>query len=264
MTDSLDEQTRPARWSRFWRRVMTIWSRFLGFLRGPAPAPQLRVRLLERRSITPITVPARGFAFNFQVHGVFVWESDDMARIEELREMVDHFLPYAHHHLKVAATGPARQVEPHRGEEFEALLRRTLDEFVQWTYLRRGLRVTCRPEIRVQLDERVRQHIRPYWEQLITLDYERDLADRRARHTDGISKQWSVILDQLLSGPAPDGAASMTDEQLAHVVKGLLAERAAADQLLADGLAGLDPQNEYEREGYFDLLSERRSRRAAG
>ena len=47
----------------------------------------------------------------------------------------------------------------------------------------------------------------------------------------------------------------MTDEQLAAVVKDLLAERAE------DQSAGVGAQGEYEREGYFDLLEERRQQR---
>jgi hypothetical protein len=122
------------------------------------------------------------------------------------------------------------------------------------SYERDGSKVNCRAHVRIRLDERVQQQVRPYWEKLIELDYARDVAARRARHAAGMSTQWAAILDRLLAGPVPDGAARMTDEQLAAVVKDLLAERAANES------ADLATSGEYEREGYFDLLEERRQR----
>ncbi|BCY13199.1 hypothetical protein [Actinoplanes sp. L3-i22] len=268
MTDqSSKPPDRPGWWHRLASAIAALWRRWIAALRGPDPAPYVPPtpppppgRLVTRRTITPLTVPARGFAFHFQIHGVFIWRSDGLDR-DALDSLVERFLPYAHHHLKDEAIGLAREVEPHRGGDFERRLRNRLDQLGEWKYEKGGQHVTCRPQIRIQLDERVRQHIRPYWEQLITLDYERDLAARRARHADGVSSQWAAILKRLLDGPVPDGAARMTNDQLAAVVRDLLAERGAeAPDPLTEAFRNLDPDEEYAREGYFELFGARSPR----
>ena len=247
MTQPTDELSRR-------QRLAAGWSRFWAALRGPDEEsgpdlpPEPPGRLIERRPITPITVPARGFAFTFEVHGSFVWTSDGLER-DTLRALVDRFLPYAQQYLRNVATGLARGVEPHRGEDFERRLRNKIRARGDWMYEQDGEQVTCRAHVRIDLDERVQQHIRPFWEQMISLDLQRDLAARRARHADGVSSQWATVLERLLSGPVPDGAARMTDEHLAAVVRDLLVER-----------AGDGRQGEYEREGFFDLMEERRRR----
>ncbi|MEV6302270.1 hypothetical protein AB0M02_22830 [Actinoplanes sp. NPDC051861] len=257
----MNQPTEKTTWRR---RLAAFWRRCLAALRGPDPVPQPAPapplppgHLVERRSITPIDVAARGFAFQFQVHGVFVWSSDGLER-QHLRSLVDRFAPYAHRYLKGIAAGLARGVEPHRGEEFEGRLRRRLRDLGDWSYTRDGMKVTCRPQVHIQLDERVQQHIRPFWEELISLDYERDVAARRARHTARTSTQWAAVLDELLTGPVPGAAASMTNERLADVVREVLKERLAEQQTLADAMTALGPQNEYAREGFFDLLEEHR------
>lgn len=261
------EQTEPADRPKWWRRVrgavVKSWKRSIAALAGPEQPPYVPPappeppgRLLSRRTITPIDVPAQGFAFDFQLSGVFEWRSNGLERAT-LDSLVERFLPYARAHLKEEATGLARDIEPHRGDEFERRLRQRLDQLGAWRYERGGQQVTCRAYVRVQLDERVRQHIQPYWERLITLDYEHDLATRRAKHADGVSTEWAKILHRLLDGPVPGGAARMTDQQLAEVVRELLADRAAATDPLSEALKNLDPQDEYAREGYFDLFSGR-------
>lgn len=259
MTESIG---RPAPAPPWWRRVgsflAALWRRFIKALQWPEttlpaapPPPSPPGRLTERRSITPIAVPARGFAFHFQVHGVFIWTSDGLDR-PALRSLVETFLPYARGHVKGLAADLARGIEPHRGEDFEGRLRRRLADTRDWTYERRGQRVRCRAYVRVQPDERIRERIRPYWERLIELDYEHDIAARRARHAAGVSSQWAQILQKLLDGPQPGGAASMTDEQLAKVVREIVGDQQAWE----NAMAGLNAQNEYQREGFFDLLSE--------
>ncbi|GIF14918.1 hypothetical protein [Actinoplanes teichomyceticus] len=243
-----------------WQRFAAFCRRLVAALRGPDPIPYVPPppppppgRLTERRTIAPLAVPARGLAFHFQVYGMFLWTTDGLER-SALHALVERFLPYAHQYLKELATDLAGEVEPHRGGDFERRLRQRLDRLGEWTYQRRGQEVTCRPQVRVHLDERVQQHIRPYWEQLIALDYERDLAARRARNMAGASTQWASILERLIDGPVPGGAATMTDEQLAQVVKELLVDRAAKVDPLLEALNSLKPQDEYAREGYFDLL----------
>lgn len=267
MTDPMETSTEAASW---WRRLTTrlrvLWQRFVLALQGPEstlPRPSGPLgRLSERRSITPLAVPARGLAFDFQVCGMFIWNSEGLER-RNLHSLVEHFLPYARQHLKYIATGLARGVEPHRAEDFEKRLRRHLAELGDWTYERHDLRVTCRVYARVHLDERVREHIRPYWEKMISLDYDRDVASRRARHVDGVSRQWAAILEKLMAGPLPDGAASMTDQELATVVKELIQRRADEARSFEDAVNNLGSDSEYAREGYFDLLSERRDRPSA-
>jgi hypothetical protein len=167
------------------------------------------------------------------------------------------FQPHARARLTRLAGGLARGVEPHRGEDFEGRLQRRLDDTGDWTFEWNGRRIACRVHVRVEPDERLREHLRSYWERLVALDYERDIAARRARHTDTVSAQWSAVLKRILDSSEPTGAATMTSEKLATVIREILTDRRAWDE----AMDGLEAQDEFARDGFFDPLGEDNRRR---
>jgi hypothetical protein len=254
MTDPDDRPAAPSSW---WRRIgsplASSWRRVVSALQGSEPADQ---QLKQRWAITPIAVPARGYAFNFQVHPTFTWTSEGVGRTT-FRSLVETFQPHARARLTRLAGGLARGVEPHRGEDFEGRLQRRLDDTGDWTFEWNGRRIACQVHVRVEPDERLREHLRSYWERLVALDYERDIAARRARHTDAVSAQWSAVLKRILDSSEPTGAATMTNEKLATVIREILADRRAWDE----AMDGLEAQDEFARDGFFDPLGEDNRRR---
>jgi hypothetical protein len=86
---------------------------------------------------------------------------------------------------------------------------------------------------------------------------------RRAEYAEKISRQWTAILTDLMDSPVADGAAEMTEKQLADVVRRIVAEQRAAAAKLEDLLAKkADDGDTFERSEHFDILRERLERRA--
>lgn len=272
MTDTINKTSSPGAWRRFGSWLLGLWRRLVAALRGPEPIPMPPPppplpppgRLTERRDAqTPIIVPARGYVFTFRVHATFIWSSEGIPR-EILSGSAQYFMPYAIRALARLAATRARNVVAHRARELEVELQRAITDSGPWRYERYGARVTCQPYIWVELDEGVKQAIKPYWEQLIKLDCEYDVDVKRAQHVDRMSRQWLTILEKLVDNPVASGAAKMTNESLAAVVRDLIAEQNATAQRLEDLLAErLRHGDAYEQAASFDLLTERLSARGS-
>ncbi|MFY1703050.1 hypothetical protein ACN28G_15105 [Micromonospora sp. WMMA1923] len=215
---------------------------------------------------TPIVVSARGHVFTFNIRAALVWSSDGISR-EVLNGSAQACTPYAVRALTRLAAARARNYPAHRARELEVELQRRLAEDGPWRFERGSARLTCHPYVWVELDEGVKQAVRPYWEQLIKLDCEHDVDTMKAQYADRLSQHWLTVLEKLVDSPMAGGAARLTDEALAAVVQDLLAERHAADQRLDDLLVDrLDSDDAYERATSFDILAERRraNHKAAG
>jgi hypothetical protein len=265
-----------SKWLRFSAWLGRVWRAFVAYFNppepisvapiSPAPAPppppppgQLRAR---RRLDTPMVVPAQGYTFNFHVHATLIWNSDGLYQ-EQLSSAVNSQMPYAIRRLKAMAASYARHHRPHRARELELDLQDALEKEGAWKYHWGGAALTCRPYIWVELEERVKEAVRPYWEEVIKLDCDHDLQMRRARHAERLSKQWTTILTNLMGSPVADGAAEMTEKDLAEVVAKLVAEqRAAADKLEDLMSKKVEEGDTFERSEHFDALKERLERRA--
>ncbi|XVU30447.1 hypothetical protein ACQPZJ_14735 [Actinoplanes sp. CA-054009] len=209
-----------------------------------------------------MVVPANGYIFTFEVHASFIWTAEGVHQ-EELSSAVDSLMPYAVRRLKALAAQHARQHPPHRARELEVRLQQELDESQVWRFSWRGLALTCRPHIWVELEERVKQAVQPYWEQLIKLDCEHDVQTRRAEYAEKLSKQWATILTDLMGSPVADGAAEMTEKDLAEVVRKIVMEQKAAAEKLEDLMTKkADGGDAFERSEHFEALRERLERRA--
>ncbi|MFG3707079.1 hypothetical protein ACGF7U_20475 [Micromonospora sp. NPDC047670] len=268
MTDTASTGRPPFKpWRRLGSWLLMLWHRLLATLRGPEPIPDPPPlssppppppgRLTERRDVAaPIVVPARGYVFTFHIRAAFVWSSDGIPR-EILSGSAQYFMPYAIRVLTRLAASRARNFAAHRARELEVELQRALTETGPWRYERGGVQVICQPYVWVELDDRVKQTIRPYWEQLIKLDCEYDVDVKRAQHAERLSRQWLSILEKLVESPVAGGAARLTNERLAAVVQDLIAEQQAAAQRLEDLLGErLRNGDAYEQATSFDILAE--------
>jgi hypothetical protein len=172
-------------------------------------------------------------------------------------------MPYAIRRLKALAAQHARHHPPHRARELKVELQQELKDNGSWGMTWRGVSLTCRPYVWVELDDQVKQAVRPYGEQLIKLDCEHDVQMRRAEYAEKLSRQWSTILTDLMGSPVADGAAELTEKELAEVVRKIVAEQKAAAEKLEDLMTRkVDGGDTFERSEQFDALRERLERRA--
>ncbi|MDG4827578.1 hypothetical protein O7635_37530 [Asanoa sp. WMMD1127] len=239
-------------------------------LRGPEPIPTtvfipppppdtVKVR---RQSATPIIVAASGHVFSFNVHATFIWTGHRMHR-EELSEVAQRLTPFAVRKLTALSAARARQYPAHHARELEIELQDALDGSGEWPYVLDEVRVTCRPYVWVEIEDRVKEAIRPYREKLIQLDCDHDVQMRRAAYAEALSRQWRTVLTELLDDPLADGAAKLTETELANVVSEIVAERkeiaARLQKLLEDRLGDGDA---FDRAEQFEHLKERLERMA--
>ncbi|MFC7277567.1 hypothetical protein ACFQS1_26535 [Paractinoplanes rhizophilus] len=264
-----------SRWLRFSAWLGRTWRAFLALFSPPEPEPVSPApppppppppppgRLSGRRSPQrPMVVPASGYIFTFLVHATFIWGSDGLYQ-DELNSSIEGLMPYATRRLKALAAQHARQYPPHRARELELALQEDLRENGPWKLHWRGADLTCQPYAWVELDEQVKQAVQPYWEQLIKLDCEHDVQMRRAEYAETLSKQWTAILTELVGSPVADGAAEMTEKELAEVVRKIVAEQKAASEKLEDLMAKkVEDGDTFERSDHFTALRERLERRA--
>ncbi|MCN0154888.1 hypothetical protein NDQ86_22950 [Salinispora arenicola] len=261
-------------WLRFNAWLGRIWRAFIRALSPPEPLPPVPVspapappppQMRGRRTLqTPLVVPASGYVFTFRVHATFHWSAEGVYQ-EQLSSLMDALAPYPVRRLKALAARHARNHAPHRARELEQELQQALTEGGPWPFAWRGIAATCRPYVSVELDEQVKEAVRPYWEQLIRLDCEHDVRVRRAEYTERLSRQWTDILTDLLGSPAAAGAAEMTERELAEVVGRIVAEQRAAAEKLEDMMAEKASSTDMqERCEHFEQLRERLERRANG
>ncbi|MEJ3746281.1 hypothetical protein WEI85_23695 [Actinomycetes bacterium KLBMP 9797] len=251
-----------------------LWRWLLAALRGPEPAP-VPVPVVpppppppgwlrERRHLQPpLVVPASGYIFTFQVHASFVWTSYGITR-DMLSSSVQHFMPYLVRELKATAARRAREHEPHQAHRLETELQDWLEDKGVWRYTRDGVEVTCRPHVWVELEDRVKQAVQPYWEELIKLDCEHTVRMKRVEYAKDLSDGWLAVLTDLVGSPVAEGAAQMTEKEFADVVQKIMAERKAAAEKLNTLLEEkIRHGDAFDRMEHFDMLKERLERQAA-
>lgn len=259
------ELSRPERRPGLWQRV---WHWLLDAFRPPPPEPQPVLepeplpprpgRLHERRSLaSPLVVPASGFIFDFNVHAAFDWSSTGLYR-EELVAGIQHFMRYVVRDLRALAAKAARQHPPHHAERFETQLQEIVAEKGARRFWWGDSEITCRSAVWVSLDERVKRAVEPYWEQLIKLDCEHEVQLKKVAYADRLSQHWLAVLTELVGNPLADGAARMTEVELASVVDKIVAERKGAsaklDKLLEDRAGSSDL---FAQQEHYELMRAR-------
>ncbi|WBB89786.1 hypothetical protein [Verrucosispora sp. WMMC514] len=186
------------------------------------PAPVTPPRITFRQDVPqPLLVPAKGDAFDFNVHVVYFWTATNMS-FDELRMRAEALLPWAGGIVRERSIDLAREHEPHRAHDLERALNNLLTG-QRWPQEAHLPQFTVR--LRVSPDERVRERLRPYWEQRIKLECDHELEKIRARQADDLTRRWAAVLQSLQDDPVTAHAARLTGEQFAEVFHRYVEER---------------------------------------
>ncbi|MEU8052634.1 hypothetical protein ABUL04_09960 [Micromonospora harpali] len=227
---------RPSARRRWWQILLSLF--------GPAPvspppAPPLpplpppappQVVTYRLDAPQPILVPARGDAFDFRLFAVYSWRAQHMSA-EALRQRAESYLAWAAGIVRERAADLAREHEPHRSHELERALNNLL---LGQHWPRDESRPHFTVQVRVSPDERVRERLRPYWEERIRLECDHELQQLRARHTDELTRRWCEVLRALEDDPVTAHAARLAGEQFAEVFRRYVTERREAVPELLD------------------------------
>ncbi|XTZ18066.1 hypothetical protein ACQSSU_12195 [Micromonospora echinospora] len=203
----------------------------------PARSP-LADLVLRRDAPEPVLVPAKGDAFDFRVHPAYTWTGRG-ASYGEFRERVTGHLGWAAGIVRDQAADLARQHEPHRSHDLERTLNGHLTGQV-WPRTGDAPRFTV--QVRVLPDQRIRDRLRPYWEERIRLECEHELATLRTRQAEALTGRWREVLSRLEDDPVTRHAARLTEKQFAQVFGEYADERRRVPmelaELLRDALKG--------------------------
>ncbi|WP_406045507.1 hypothetical protein OG799_14155 [Micromonospora sp. NBC_00898] len=234
-----------------WRRAAPLrrkakerWRRIIDAFQETAPvsgatwAPAAPAGpLIERLDApAPIRVSGQGRTFNFHIHARCVWSSEDLRR-EALVSHAHYYMADVIRRLTPLAAQHAANFAAHRAAELEVALERALSEAGPWRYRRGDTVFTCEPHVLVDVDERVRKVVLPYWEELVKLDCEFDVDLRRAEYADRLGRQRAPSDENLTDGAAAGAAAPTTSENLADEMRPVVAELRATAQRLEDLLS---------------------------
>lgn len=177
------KQIKPfGRWLlKLWKRVIRALQEMAPVATAASPAAALAGPLSEQLDTpVPIRVSGQGRRFNFHIHASCVWSSTGLRR-DELRRYAYQYTPDVIRRLTQVAAAHAVNFGPHRIAELEAELQQALSRKGPWPYPPGRTVVSCQPHVWVELDERVWRLAQPYWDKLVTLTCEHDLADFTAR-----------------------------------------------------------------------------------
>ncbi|MFI6825148.1 hypothetical protein ACIBJE_30000 [Micromonospora sp. NPDC050187] len=196
----------------------------------PPPPPRLPDLLLEREAPEAVLVPAQGDAFDFRIQPVYTWTAKDMP-LDEFRQRVEGRLGWAAGVVRDESTDFARRHEPHRAHQLEQALNA---HFLGRSWPRSGDVPIFGVRVRVLPDQRIRDRLRPYWEERIRMEYEHELATLRTWQAQALTHRWREVLCSLQDDPVTRHAARLTEKQFAQVFGEYADERRRAPGELAD------------------------------
>lgn len=230
----------------------------------PAPMPQdTAIEPLTRRHDlnAPMVVPAEGCVFDFQVYASLFWTSDGGLHPGDFTRWAHHHAQGARRRLRHIVADLARNYPPHQAHDLETEINRTMAARPIWRFGCDGTDLTCRPQVRVQLDDQVRHIVRPFWERRITMECEHEIALRRAELAEQLSQRWLAVLEELAQRPLAGEAAALTEAELAAVVEKITTAHHEHDQrwynLMERLMGNSDDLPPFERAETFDLLLDR-------
>jgi hypothetical protein len=180
----------------------------------PRTPERLRSCLTELSE--PLLLLAEGGAFHFQVSPTYEWRAYADS-LDEVRDRAAALQGYARRCAIRLVRPLAREFQPHRIKDFESAANKRLD--AQWRNLSAidGDDIWYLITVRVEADERVQEHLRPYWEKRMKADFQHDLDLLRAERADALTRRWSEIFDLLEKDPRALHAAKLTEEGFATV-----------------------------------------------
>ncbi|MFI5486065.1 hypothetical protein [Micromonospora echinaurantiaca] len=148
-------------------------------------------------------MPARDDVYPFVVRATFTWSSNRMST-DVLGWYAQTWTPRASQRVRRAAVKVSRSLPATQAEKLEVALQDELTRQGGWTFGRADVMVTCVPEVSVELDEQVRELVRPYTEQVIKAEREYDVHRRRAESAERICRQWITVLELFVDSPAAE------------------------------------------------------------
>ncbi|WP_117212225.1 hypothetical protein [Allorhizocola rhizosphaerae] len=195
------------------RRLLADW-----LASHPSPASADPPVMTECRFQAPIAVPASGDAFDFQVRPTLTWFGKDTTA-QTFEEWIDTYTPDAIHTLRLRIEPEARKYEPHRAQQLEEKLNAMLAAR-DWEFGPATVTLTCRPEVLVLPDRRIRETMQPFWRRRVEMQSEHDLAMRRAELIQERTQAWSTIMAALQEDPHARHAALLAEhKEFAEVFK---------------------------------------------
>lgn len=210
------------------RSAGSLWARILRWWRDlsrpiepeviiaepiPVPPPRLPDLRIRQEAPEPVLVPARGEAFDFRIHPSYTWTAKDMP-YEEFRQRVEGYLGWASGVVRDQSADLARRHDPHRSHQLERVLN---DHFAGEFWPRSGDGPRFTVQVRVLPDQRIRDRLRPYWEERISLECAHELATLRTRQAEQLTNSWREVLRSLDGDPVTRHAARLTEKQFAQV-----------------------------------------------
>ncbi|GAA2383271.1 hypothetical protein Cme02nite_70760 [Catellatospora methionotrophica] len=243
---------------------LTRWT--AAFLRGPEPqAPPERTSARSRLPIS-ISVPAQGHAFHFRIHATFRWQGETMHQ-DELTALAQETATAVRRELTEIALDLGPKYPPHRAHDLEVELNRAANSTRHWQYELQGKRYRCRPILRVELDDRVKQHVEEYWHRRVQMECEHEAEIRRTELAQELSARWLGVLEQLTSHRFAAAAARLTEAELAEVITTIVTEQKDAVErlqtLLDSTLRNSSDLGAYERAEALDVLLEQLRQQAS-
>lgn len=228
---------------------MSIVDGLRTFLAGPPPPPAPPPPgplTLTNAPPEPILLPAKGDAFDFRLFAVFTWHSVGMEQAE-LEYWARRLSDRGRRTVIDQAADIAREYEPHDARGLETRLRLALGDR-SWTCNEEGASVRFQVRARVEPDERVREKLRPFWEQRIQMECQQELDLLRVKLVDQLTEEWSAILKKLEEDPFTPHAAKLSEERFANVFGDFVAERRRVVREIVDLL-----QDAVTRQGTLGL-----------
>ncbi|GAB2932512.1 hypothetical protein GCM10027280_20230 [Micromonospora polyrhachis] len=191
----------------------------------PLPAPPLVAVTQQIEPDEPILVPAERDAFDFYIHPVYIWSGVGLP-VQQLRQYAHQFEGWARRTVRDEAIGISRQHAPHQGRALEWALNERFDS-QNWprSYRIDGLVLKFRPRVRVVLDQRIREYLRPYWQERIRMECDHELGLLRTRLVAELTREWCEVLRRLGQEPTAAHASRLTDERFAKVFREFVEEQ---------------------------------------
>jgi len=180
----------------------------------PSPPPGA-IAYYQRLGSTP--VPAWGDVFEFQVHVTLVWTSEGL-RAAELKEQAWEHSPRPHQEVARLTADLARQYAPHHARDLETALNARLAD-VKWQFRPGDATLRCRPEARVRIDDRLREHLEPIWRQMATLETEHEVNQRRHQLVADLTRGWLAVVEEFRRSPAAPTAVRLTEQAMAAAMR---------------------------------------------
>ncbi|MEU4714466.1 hypothetical protein AB0F73_12545 [Micromonospora purpureochromogenes] len=214
--------------------MKTRWEELVAALQDAEPASAPTVppagpgQLVERRTASaPLTVPAQDDVFHFVVRATLTWSSRQVSA-DVLSRCAQAWTPQASQRVRRAAAKLSRTLPATQAGKLEAALQDELARQGRWTCGPADARATCRPEISVELDEQVRELLRPYGEQFIKVEREYEVHRRRAESAERICRQWITVMELFVESPAAETFGQDVKEDLISAVQQVKRDAEAA------------------------------------